>query len=188
MKAIILSLIVATATVSNLQAHCGTCGVEEGAGADHGDAHASCHEGTLASYFSIQKALANDDLATAKASAGELASAVAKSQCSIDGEDCCAEVAGAAESIAGASDISVARKAFLGFSNAMIAMIESHPGETTAYKMYCPMAFDNQGGAWLQDNDDLRNPYYGSMMLTCGTLQATYSKAAKKEDHSAHDH
>ena len=33
--------------------------------------------------------------------------------------------------------------------------------------MFCPMV---KGGAgdWLQQNDVLRNPYYGSEMLECG--------------------
>ncbi|MDQ8185495.1 DUF3347 domain-containing protein [Pelagicoccus sp. SDUM812002] len=188
MKTLILSLSIATATVSNLQAHCGTCSIDEGAESHHGDAHATCHEATLASYFAIQKALASDDLANAKTSASELAESVANSQCSIDGEDCCAEVEGAAESIAGASEIAVARKAFLGFSEAMIEMLDSHPSETTAYKMYCPMAFNNKGGAWLQDNAELRNPYFGSMMLTCGIQQASYGNDSSEKDGNNKQH
>ena len=41
-------------------------------------------------------------------------------------------------------------------------------GETmTVYEVHCPMAFENRGGTWYQDNDDVRNPYFGATMLKC---------------------
>ncbi|EDY81189.1 hypothetical protein VDG1235_806 [Verrucomicrobiia bacterium DG1235] len=188
MKTLIASLIAATAAVSTLQAHCGTCSVSEGADAHHGEAHASCYDGTLSSYFAIQKALAGDDLPAAKSAAAALQEGMSKSECATDGADCCAEVGGASDAIAQAADIAAARSAFLGFSKAMIAQMESHGSETAAYQMYCPMAFNNKGGAWLQDSSDLRNPYYGSMMLTCGMQKTAYGPAAEKHSHDGHEH
>ncbi len=39
------------------------------------------------------------------------------------------------------------------------------------YKQFCPMAFDGEGGYWLSDSKEIRNPYYGSAMLKCGSVQ-----------------
>jgi len=36
------------------------------------------------------------------------------------------------------------------------------------YYQYCPMAFDNKGAYWLSEEKEIRNPYFGSKMLTCG--------------------
>jgi Cu(I)/Ag(I) efflux system membrane fusion protein len=35
------------------------------------------------------------------------------------------------------------------------------------YELHCPMAFQGKGGVWYQDNENVRNPYYGASMLTC---------------------
>lgn len=41
------------------------------------------------------------------------------------------------------------------------------------YKQYCPMAFDGSGGYWLSDSEEIRNPYFGSQMLKCGSVKET---------------
>jgi Cu(I)/Ag(I) efflux system membrane fusion protein len=35
------------------------------------------------------------------------------------------------------------------------------------------MAFDNAGATWLQDSEEIANPYFGEMMLGCGEIQET---------------
>ncbi|QXP73697.1 DUF3347 domain-containing protein [Tenacibaculum sp. AHE15PA] len=41
--------------------------------------------------------------------------------------------------------------------------------ENTLYEQFCPM-YDG-GSAWLSMSKDVKNPYYGSKMLTCGKVQ-----------------
>ncbi|MGM5469674.1 DUF3347 domain-containing protein [Flavobacteriaceae bacterium LMO-SS05] len=41
--------------------------------------------------------------------------------------------------------------------------------ESKMYQQYCPMY--DRGTAWLSMSKDIKNPYYGSKMLTCGTIQ-----------------
>merc|ERR1711916_9552 len=41
--------------------------------------------------------------------------------------------------------------------------------ENTLYQQFCPM-YDG-GSAWLSMSEDIKNPYYGSKMLTCGQVQ-----------------
>ena len=38
------------------------------------------------------------------------------------------------------------------------------------YKQFCPMAFEGEGGYWLSDSKEVRNPYYGDKMLKCGKV------------------
>jgi Cu(I)/Ag(I) efflux system membrane fusion protein len=37
-----------------------------------------------------------------------------------------------------------------------------------ARRLHCPMAFDNEGADWLQEDAEVRNPYFGAAMLRCG--------------------
>jgi len=41
------------------------------------------------------------------------------------------------------------------------------------YKQFCPMAFEGNGGYWLSDSKEVRNPYYGDKMLKCGSVNQT---------------
>jgi Cu(I)/Ag(I) efflux system membrane fusion protein len=41
------------------------------------------------------------------------------------------------------------------------------------FRFHCPMAFDNRGADWFQNDDNLKNPYYGAAMLKCGSLTET---------------
>ncbi len=40
----------------------------------------------------------------------------------------------------------------------------------TLYRLYCPMAYDDQGATWLQDHDTVDNAYFGASMLRCGEV------------------
>ena len=42
-----------------------------------------------------------------------------------------------------------------------------------AYYQYCPMAFDNKGAYWISREEEIRNPYFGEQMLTCGETKET---------------
>lgn len=38
------------------------------------------------------------------------------------------------------------------------------------YVQKCPMANKNKGAVWLSTEEEIRNPYYGDAMLTCGSV------------------
>ncbi|MBU1107995.1 MAG: efflux RND transporter periplasmic adaptor subunit [Candidatus Riflebacteria bacterium] len=44
---------------------------------------------------------------------------------------------------------------------------------------FCPMAFDNKGAIWLQSAPQLANPYFGKMMLKCGSTKKIWNKEIK---------
>jgi Cu(I)/Ag(I) efflux system membrane fusion protein len=41
------------------------------------------------------------------------------------------------------------------------------------YVLHCPMANNNKGADWLSASSEVKNPFYGSAMLTCGELKET---------------
>ena len=51
----------------------------------------------------------------------------------------------------------------------MIVTAESFdPLSTTIYVQHCPMADSNNGADWLSQDKEIRNPYFGESMLSCG--------------------
>lgn len=43
--------------------------------------------------------------------------------------------------------------------------------EKALYQDFCPMYNDGKGARWLSEFKEIKNPYYGSQMLTCGSVQ-----------------
>ena len=80
------------------------------------------------------------------------------------------------------------RPHFETLSNALIAAVQAESGQFSGdiYLMHCPMVYPDRGADWLQPNDNLLNPYFGAMMLTCGEVKSNLT--AVKKDHSGHDH
>ena len=119
-------------------------------------------DGVLTPYFRIQSQLA-DDKGDVKADAtlvAEAATALGPS-----GEP----IAAAARTLASQSTLEAARDAFGALSEALVAYADStHAalGSNTA-TAYCPMVKKS----WLQQGDEIRNPYFGKSMLGCGTLK-----------------
>lgn len=59
------------------------------------------------------------------------------------------------------------------------------------YELHCPMAFQNKGAIWYQDNDQVRNPYYGSSMLKCADRveKVVHDEPTMPDAHQSHqDH
>jgi Cu(I)/Ag(I) efflux system membrane fusion protein len=81
------------------------------------------------------------------------------------------------------ADIGDLRIHFEPLSKAALALERTfgHAGTQLHYEMYCPMAFDNRGAAWLQPSDQLLNPYFGASMLRCGETRETFVPASGQE-------
>ena len=63
------------------------------------------------------------------------------------------------------------RKAFQQVSNIIIGLETSfNPNDEALYVMHCPMANNNKGADWLSTSKEVKNPYYGQSMLTCGEV------------------
>ncbi len=66
------------------------------------------------------------------------------------------------------------RKEFSVFNDEFYKVIETFGlmGKTVYYQ-FCPMMNDNKGAYWLSETSEIRNPYYGDAMLTCGETRDT---------------
>lgn len=52
--------------------------------------------------------------------------------------------------------------------NDIIALVGT---DKTLYQDFCPMAFNNKGAIWLSETKEISNPYFGSKMMKCGSIQ-----------------
>ena len=63
------------------------------------------------------------------------------------------------------------RKSLNQISESIITMeMEFKPNNETLYIFHCPMANNNKGGDWISTTKEVKNPYYGKAMLTCGEI------------------
>jgi|13_taG_2_1085334.scaffolds.fasta_scaffold03292_5 hypothetical protein len=69
----------------------------------------------------------------------------------------------------GKSEMDHQREHFKTLSKDMIDMVAITGTTTTLYQQFCPMY--DKGSAWLSMSKDVKNPYYGEKMLTCGKVQ-----------------
>lgn len=78
-----------------------------------------------------------------------------------------------ATAIANSKDIAKQRNSFMQLSEAMIALMKTDKNEGAIYVQHCPMYNDGKGANWLSKEKEIKNPYYGSQMLNCGSVQET---------------
>jgi len=137
-------------------------------------------DAALRAYVQIGDLLANDTIE----GVGEPARAIAAAVDKLLGQeipgrpgfwrehDEVASVRGKALGIAGASDIADVRLAFADLSVALSKLVRG-TGVPASFgkeveELHCPMYRADQGGSiWLQPAGDVRNPFYGSVMLEC---------------------
>jgi Cu(I)/Ag(I) efflux system membrane fusion protein len=117
----------------------------------------------VGSYLEIQAQLAGDKMDRVKASATALTARAAALG------DAGAPIAKAAKTVANAPDLKVAREAFGPLSDAVIAAAKAEGWKDLGdVKLaYCPMA----KRSWLQKDEKINNPYYGTAMATCGEFK-----------------
>jgi hypothetical protein len=83
-------------------------------------------------------------------------------------------IASAAAKITAAPDIESQRREYAHLSNALISLVkESGTNSGEVYVDFCPMAMNDKGAFWLSSTKNIRNPYYGDKMLTCGEVKDT---------------
>ncbi|MBC2608165.1 efflux RND transporter periplasmic adaptor subunit [Pelagicoccus albus] len=124
-------------------------------------------EAILDTYLELQDALASDDLALAKSAVSEL------QEIAVDSGSLAASLGG----LAAAEDLeSMRRPYFDDLSALVIDSLESNSEslDRSLWRMHCPMVYSDRGADWIQGNDQLRNPFFGASMLTCGEVVRDY--------------
>jgi hypothetical protein len=74
-----------------------------------------------------------------------------------------------AKSISSTTDLKKQRETFKSLSKSTYDLIKVSNPDQPIYKQYCPMA----DADWLSKEKAVKNPYYGSSMLTCGNVVET---------------
>lgn len=130
-------------------------------------------------YLLLKDALVADDLEKAKAIASTFLDKLGKVNMSVfKGEahnvwmEHNSQAEKALKVIIGAENIGQARKGFKDLSDQFVMMAKSFgPFDQVLYIQHCPMANSNKGADWISNNKEIRNPYFGQDMLTCGEVK-----------------
>ncbi|MBC7511422.1 MAG: DUF3347 domain-containing protein [Ferruginibacter sp.] len=63
------------------------------------------------------------------------------------------------------------REHFDMLSQDMYDMVKAFGGGQTLYQDFCPMYNDKKGATWLSETKEIKNPYLGKKMPTCGSVK-----------------
>ncbi len=66
------------------------------------------------------------------------------------------------------------REHFVLLSKDVNDLIKMFGSNRKLYQDYCPMANEGKGAIWISEIENIKNPYQGSKMLTCGSVKKTY--------------
>lgn len=132
-------------------------------------------------YLALKNALVASDPALAKQNASKLSSLLSKIDMKLlkgDAHEIWMEISGQLSSeikqLSSSDQIDGQRSAFASLSNTLYSAVKSFGvSKGTVYWQFCPMAFDNKGAYWLSEKEEIRNPYFGDAMLTCGEVRET---------------
>jgi hypothetical protein len=77
-----------------------------------------------------------------------------------------------AKGLIGEQNIEGKRKSFQMISDNMYDLVRTvRYDQEKVYHQFCPMAFNDAGAYWLSKTSDIKNPYFGKKMLTCGEVK-----------------
>ncbi|AZA53827.1 DUF3347 domain-containing protein [Chryseobacterium sp. G0201] len=131
-------------------------------------------------YFLVKDALVKTDAGNSSANAAELVKAIkAVEMAKLSTEEhtvwmkVMKDLTANAEKIATAKDVSKQREIFALLADNMYELSKVSKQETPVYYQHCPMYNNGKGANWLSKEEAIKNPYYGSKMLTCGSVQET---------------
>jgi len=131
-------------------------------------------------YFGLKDALIANDGVTASSKAKELFKAIDK----VPMDKMAAEphtvwmkymtkLSYDAEHIKGVTETDHQREHFSSLSKNMFEVMKVIKPSYTIYYDHCPMYNDGKGGDWISKESAIKNPFYGSQMLSCGKTVET---------------
>ncbi len=138
--------------------------------------------GVLTQYLTLKDALVESDEAKAEAAAKNTLAALDKVDMNLLGGNHHMEwmkqykaIKGNLNGIVQMKGIDMKRSHFSVVSENLSGAVEDFGviSSQTLYVDYCPMASNNKGAYWISADKDIRNPYFGDKMLTCGEIKQT---------------
>lgn len=148
------------------------------------DAFNVSFESILTNYYALRDALVADDLDGANKSAEQLI--LSADKLSLDelkasdtadviiptAKSYTSGIASESKGLQGEADIEAKRKSFQMISANIFDLARTvRYNKEKIYLLNCPMAFNNTGADWLSNSTEIKNPYFGKKMLTCGAVK-----------------
>lgn len=136
-------------------------------------------QGIITGYINLKNALANDNGKEAADAANDIKASLETLETGSftpdqkkTYDDVKEDLKEHAEHIASNSNnISHQREHFDMMSQDMIDLVKSTGSTQTLYKDFCPMYNNNKGASWLSETKEIKNPYLGKKMHTCGEVK-----------------
>ncbi len=131
-------------------------------------------------YLEVKNALATDNAQAAAKAGGQLKTALSDlkkekmndAQKKTYQENSAGAIKNSEQIAKGGANIQLQREQFEKLSEAIYNMVKVFGASQTLYKDYCPM----KKASWLSEIKDIKNPYYGKSMPTCGMIRETLGK------------
>ena len=137
-------------------------------------------KGVFDNYFSLKDALVTSDQKSASSIAKDLLSNINKvnmNKLTTEEHTVWMKVMSNLKSdidkISISTNVENQRNAFMNLSENIYDLIKVSNQDTPIYYQHCPMYNDGKGANWLSKDNAIKNPYYGSQMLTCGKTVET---------------
>jgi membrane fusion protein, copper/silver efflux system len=132
-------------------------------------------------YLLMKDAFVGTDAAMVKSEAQKMASSLEKVNMGLlKGDahlmwmDILAKINEPLNTIKASSEIEAQRALLGSLSDALYEGIKTFSiTGLNAFYQFCPMANDSKGAYWLSVTEDIKNPFYGEAMLTCGETKET---------------
>jgi cell shape-determining protein MreC len=119
----------------------------------------------VSDYLAVKNAMVNDDSKTANEAIATFQETLKRSQNLAQNQ----ELLKAGLELASAKTLDNQRAAFNELSTNLWKVVKSAEKKEPLYYQYCPM----KKAYWLSKEKEIKNPYYGSAMLTCGKVVET---------------
>lgn len=131
-------------------------------------------------YILLKNALANDDAKLAQNSAEGLLKSLSKVDMKLltnqeahnQWMTISKDITASTTSISETSDIEMQRNYFQKLSASIIKAVKLFGINQKVYEQFCPMVNNNKGAFWLSEEEQIKNPYFGSKMLKCGNTES----------------
>jgi len=124
----------------------------------------------LSAYYNLKVALIEGNTAFAATKAAEFAKVISDTDEKTADKAAKASLQKHADALAASKDLKSQRNHFSAVSEDIIVLAKTEKlSDAPIYQIYCPMKKSN----WLSNEKTIKNPYYGSTMLTCGKVVAT---------------
>jgi len=138
----------------------------------------------LKAYLQLQKMLAEDENSGSALAATALSEAMSEAHAKstslpvsvvMQWDELYAPINRTLHSMLKTTDLASRRVQFQPLSDNLWLVLEKFgtPENQIVRRFNCPMAFDNAGADWIQLGKTTNNPYYGEMMLRCGSEVGT---------------